>query len=432
MRTTLVWFKTDLRLLDNDTLVKAVERSDRVIPVYCLDREQFGFTAYGFRKSGRFRARFLLETLQDLDRQLRLLGSGLLLVEGPPEAELPKLAVRYNASRLFTKKEVGHEELEQHARVEQALWKVNCAAEVFSTSTLYLATDLPFSIKDIPDQFTSFKNKIEHEGVPVRSSVGPPLAFHSPDLPPLRLPSLSELGFEETQRDPRSTFPFEGGETQAIQRLNYYLFGSRLVSRYKDTRNQLLGTDYSSKFSPWMALGSLSPRYIYHQLKHYENKFGANASTYWLVFELMWRDYFRFMMKKYHAAYFKTFGIKKTGSKKTHNEKHLLSWINGTTGADLVDAAMTELRTTGFLSNRARQNAASFLCHELDVDWRYGAAYFEEQLIDYDVCSNWGNWAYIAGVGNNPRGKSKFNIDKQAAEYDRDGRYRSTWLEKTS
>ena len=92
---------------------------------------------------------------------------------------------------------------------------------------------------------------------------------------------------------------------------------------------------------------------------------------------------------------------------------------------------MMELNLTGFMSNRGRQNVASYLCHDLKLDWRYGAAYFEEQLIDYDVSSNWGNWAYIAGVGNNPRGVSVFNLNKQADDYDKNKSYRNLWLKQT-
>jgi deoxyribodipyrimidine photo-lyase len=117
-----------------------------------------------------------------------------------------------------------------------------------------------------------------------------------------------------------------------------------------------------------------------------------------------------------------------TPNKPKFNSVLFQKWIDGKTGNDFVDANMVELKQTGFMSNRGRQNVASYLCHDLNIDWRYGAAYFEEQLIDYDVSSNWCNWAYIAGVGNNPRGKSVFNIEKQANDYDRDKSYRKLWL----
>ena len=178
-----------------------------------------------------------------------------------------------------------------------------------------------------------------------------------------------------------------------------------------------------------MALGCLSPREIYYELKKYESIYNANDSTYWLQFELLWRDYFRFMMKKYKHHYFLEFGINQSKIESTqHNSLLFDKWRSGETGIEFIDANMNELNSTGFMSNRGRQNVASYFCNQLQLDWRYGAAYFEQQLIDYDVCSNWGNWAYLAGVGNDPRGKREFNIDKQANDYDKLKTYRKLWL----
>ena len=243
------------------------------------------------------------------------------------------------------------------------------------------------------------------------------------------MPTLEELGLNFEPIDSRAVLQFKGGETEAISRLNHYFFKTKCISEYKETRNGLVGADYSSKFSAWLALGCISPRFIYDELKKYETQFGANESTYWLVFELLWRDYFRFMMKKYNAKFFQQAGIQDKGIQvNKHNAHQLQEWINGETGVDFVDANMIELKLTGFMSNRGRQNVASYLCNDLKLDWRYGAAYFEQQLIDYDVCSNWGNWAYLAGVGNDPRGNRYFNIEKQASDYDKNKVYRNLWL----
>ena len=105
------------------------------------------------------------------------------------------------------------------------------------------------------------------------------------------------------------------------------------------------------------------------------------------------------------------------------------AWCRGETQYPLVNACMKQLSATGYLSNRGRQIAASCLVNELEGDWRYGAAWFESQLIDYDVAANWGNWQYLAGVGADPRGGRHFNLAKQTEIYDADGRYRSRWLD---
>jgi deoxyribodipyrimidine photo-lyase len=430
MRTSIVWFKTDLRLHDNETLLKAIEQSDEIIPVYCFDETHFKTTEFGFQKTGNFRTQFLLESLQDLDTNLRAIGSGLLIVRGKPEYELYKVAQKYNAQKLFAKKEVAYEEKQTEERVEKELWKLKCEIETFSTSTLYHAQDLPFSIKDIPDVFTNFRKRTEKESM-IRAIFSAPLTIKSPAITDLQLPRLEQLGLNPIQKDSRTAITFKGGETEAYQRLRYYFEQTKSISNYKETRNEMIGADYSSKFSPWLALGCLSPREIYVELKKYEEQFGANESTYWLIFELLWRDYFRFMMKKHRHQFFLQTGIKSDELIiNSHNEELLYKWINSQTGNDFIDANMLELKLTGYMSNRGRQNVASYLCNDLKLDWRYGAAYFEQQLIDYDVCSNWGNWAYLAGVGNDPRGNRYFNIEKQANDYDSKKTYRNLWLTK--
>jgi len=428
MRKSIVWFKTDLRLHDNEALVNAINNSDEVLPVYCFDNAHYKKTEFGFDKTGTFRAKFILESLTDLDGQLRKLGSGLLILRGNPAEELLKVANKYGTQKIYAKKEVAYEEKNTEALVEKELWKIHCVLEVFSISTLYHAEDLPFSIKDIPEVFTNFRKKIEKESS-VRPIFDTPKTICSPEIKPMELPRLEQLDLTSVSPDPRKCFDFKGGEIEGYKRLHHYFSESKAISKYKETRNELLGSDYSSKFSAWLAQGCLSPREIYYELKKYEATYDQNESTYWLVFELLWRDYFRFMMKKHRHKFFLLAGIKNSDAKLLkHNSESLQKWIDGRTGVDFVDANMIELKYTGFMSNRGRQNTASYLVNDLKLDWRYGAAYFEQQLIDYDVCSNWGNWAYLAGVGNDPRGQRYFNIEKQAEQYDKNKLYRNTWL----
>jgi deoxyribodipyrimidine photo-lyase len=190
----------------------------------------------------------------------------------------------------------------------------------------------------------------------------------------------------------------------------------------------MLGANYSSKFSPWLALGCLSPRYIYEQIQQYETERVQNDSTYWLVFELLWRDYFRFVCTKHGDRIFRRSGLQGIDIAWKEDWQRFDCWRNGTTGFPLIDANMQELAATGFISNRGRQNVASFLTKNLGIDWRMGAEWFESLLLDYDVCSNWCNWNYTAGVGNDARGFRFFNILKQSKDYDPDGKYVKHWL----
>lgn len=431
MTTSLVWFKTDLRLEDNETLLRAIAQSDEIIPVYCFDEDHFKTTKFSFRKTGNYRAQFIIESVKDLDNQLRLLGSGLVVVKGNPKIEIPKLAKAYYAQKVYCKKEVAEEEKLLELEIEKELWKFKCTLETYSTSTLYHAEDLPFSIKDIPDVFTNFRKRIEKESS-IRDVYNKPETIKSPVLPPSIFPTLQELDLQPIKIDERSAINFKGGESEALKRLQNYFFDTKALAHYKETRNGMIGENYSSKFSAWLAQGCISARTIYHEIKQFEKLHGANESTYWLEFELLWRDYFRFMFKKCHHKFFLQYGIKEPDAYdlKRHEPDIFFKWMNGQTGVEFVDANMIELKLTGYMSNRGRQNVASYLCNDLKLDWRYGAAYFEEQLIDYDVCSNWGNWAYIAGVGNDPRKDRYFNIDKQANDYDPKHEYRKLWLKK--
>ena len=428
MKTGIFWFKNDLRLHDNETLVKALEQCDEIIPVYCFDETHFKITEFGFNKTGNFRAQFLLESLIDLDKNLRSIGSGLIIVKGNPAHEVSKLVQDYKVHKVFAKKEIAYEELFTQKKVENELLKVNCSFETFSTSTLYELNDLPFTLNNIPDIFTNFRKSVEKESQ-IKEFIEKPNHIKSPIIQPLNLPTLNELSLTEVAIDNKAAIQFKGGETEAWKRLDDYFFKTNSLSKYKETRNELIGANYSSKFSAWLALGCISARSIYAQIQLYEKNIIANESTYWLVFELLWRDYFYFVMAKYGNRFFQKNGIKiGVNSSVNHNQILFNKWQNAETGNDFIDANMLEHKLTGFISNRGRQNVASYLCNDLKLDWRYGAAYFEQQLIDYDVSSNWGNWAYLAGVGNDPRGNRAFNIEKQANDYDKNKSYRNLWL----
>jgi len=244
------------------------------------------------------------------------------------------------------------------------------------------------------------------------------------------IPNLNDLGFDDFQIDARSAFPYKGGETQALQRLQQYFWETKKLSYYKKTRNGLMGTDYSSKFSAWLANGSISARTIYHEVKKYEQTVQKNDSTYWLIFELIWRDFFKYISLKHQNKIFKLGGILNKDYVWKDDKQLINQWINGQTQEPFVNANMIELKKTGWMSNRGRQNVASFFAKEQELDWRIGAAYFESMLIDYDVHSNYGNWMYVAGVGNDPRDR-KFNIKLQAKRYDANQKFQKLWLQNT-
>ncbi|ARK09489.1 DASH family cryptochrome [Fibrella sp. ES10-3-2-2] len=431
----LYWFRNDLRLHDNPGFTAACNEALQVLPVYILDPKQFrDIPRLGIRKTGIFRASFLLECIADLRASLRARGADLIIRVGDPARILADMAEEIDATAVYASKEVTVEETDVESALSKRLKPLNIDIELFWGSTLYHIRDLPFGIAKLPDVFTQFRNSVEKK-TQVRDLDPAPDQVRMPgDIDAGELPSLSKLGFTEAaQTDVRAAVPFRGGETVALDRLNHYLWASDRIRTYKETRNGMLGEAYSSKFSAWLAHGCLSPRLVYHEVKRYERERVANDSTYWLIFELIWRDFFRFVALRFGSRLFKPSGIKHDLQKKWVHDLDLFQrWASGNTGIPFIDANMRELNATGFMSNRGRQNVGSFLVKDLGIDWTWGAAYFESLLVDYDPCSNWGNWNYVAGVGNDPREDRYFNIYSQATRYDEQGDFVKHWLPELS
>jgi deoxyribodipyrimidine photo-lyase len=428
-KRVIVWFRNDLRVHDHAPLFYASQKSEEVIPVYCVDPRLFGKSLLGMSKIGSLRAKFLKEAVDNLKTILQQIGGNLVILQGNPEEVIPDFALANNAEAIFYSEEVTQEETKVEQQLEKNIWKHGIRTEAYWQSTLFHIEDLSFPVSQIPEVFTQFRKECEKFSN-IQKTLPRPKSINFPDLGNNfeDFPGLSTIGLKEPIATRKSTIEFKGGEDEGIKRLQNYFWEKDQLKVYKETRNGLLGADYSSKFSPWLALGCLSPRFIYEEVKRYERERVKNQSTYWLIFELIWRDYFRFICKKHGNKVFQLRGIKNYVDNWSRNEEIFWKWANGVTGIPFVDANMREMNATGFMSNRGRQNVASFLVNDLNIDWRWGAVYFESQLIDYDVCSNWGNWMYIAGVGNDPRENRYFNILRQAENYDRRGEYIRHWI----
>ena len=425
----LIWFRNDLRLHDHVPLHQALQAGAEIIPVYCFDPRQFGQTAFGFPKTGSFRAQFLIESVADLQRSLRQRGSNLMIRTGLPEAVLPALAAEVQADAIAWHAEVTAEEIAVEAAIATQIKAAGQRVQTDWGATLYHPDDLPFAVAKLPKVFTQFRKQVERDST-VREALPTPTQL--PPVPtsldPGTLPTLASLGLAAPEPDQRAVLAFVGGETAGLARLQDYIWEADCLKVYKQTRNGMLGANYSSKFSPWLALGCLSPRQIYQSVQQYETARVRNDSTYWLIFELLWRDYFRWVCQKHGDRVFYPSGLRGLDIAWKQDWPRFDAWRQGQTGYPLVDANMRELAATGFMSNRGRQNVASFLTKNLGIDWRMGAEWFESLLIDYDVCSNWGNWNYTAGVGNDARGFRYFNIPKQSKDYDPEGAYAKHWL----
>ncbi|MDP5093550.1 MAG: DASH family cryptochrome [Polaribacter sp.] len=426
--TSLIWFRNNLRINDNVSLFKAIHNHERVIAVYFFDPKYFEKDVFGFKKTEKFRAQFLIETVTELKQNLANLNITLLTYFSNPDEVLPKICSDFSVQSIFTQKEWTRDEVDTNTAIKKKLPTVQLIEDF--DQFLYHPKAVSNEYSSIPNVFTEFRKGVEKR-VKIDAEI-PISKLSEVNLIEnfTKIPSLEELGFETFDIHRNTAFPFKGGENEGLKRLKYYLFESKKVAVYKNTRNGLVGVDYSTKFSPWLANGSISPKTIYWEIKQFEKEFSANESTYWVIFELIWRDYFKYISLKYGNKIFSIGGILDRKYQWNTNQKSINNWIEGNTKDDFVNANMIELKETGWMSNRGRQNVASYFAKELLLDWRIGAAYFESMLLDYDVHSNYGNWLYVSGVGNDPRDR-KFNTQLQAQNYDSNHKFRNLWLEKT-
>ena len=426
MKKVLYLHRNDLRFHDNPVLSTVSKEDCVLLPVYIFDPKEYGqFALSKINRAGRFKRKFIFDSVAVLSKKYREHGSTLITEHGSTIVSINAMLRKYSINDVFMVKE--HTEYE--IKIENELVKANPDVEFrfFEDRTMLHPDDLPFHYSVLPELFTTFRKEVEKD-LRVRKSADAVVK-----LPPTidvqgEGKNLEEiavlLGIEKGLE-----LRFKGGESEGQRRLKYYLDETQFLSRYKETRNGLLGDDYSSKFSPWLSIGALSPRQIFWAVKEYEEKHGANDSTYWLIFELLWRDFFRFVAMKHGRKIFMKNGIRggDAPGRSEINMKRFNKWCRGETGQPFIDANMRELNATGFMSNRGRQNVASYLVHDLGLDWRLGAEYFESMLLDYDPCSNWGNWMYLAGVGNDGRDFRRFNPERQAAMYDPEGEYQKHW-----
>jgi len=476
LQTIIYLLRNDLRLHDNECfnyisgvaegLKKSHSGSEdsllRLVPLYCFQSNHYftGTRHFGFSRVGKPRTRFIMEAVEDLKLKLQNIGSDLIISScfADKEKGNPCLAVKNviekldivrnhddgssNCTLIFHE-EVGQEEVDLEDSLMKLCRKYAVDVKTFWGSTLYHKDDLRMFQKvagnnapNIPDVYTQFRKAVESKG-----KIRP--TFRIPaKLPPLpdgvasdKLPDIKQISNSTNSKESsekvsanESAFPFKGGEASALKRLHDYSWGTNAITTYKETRNGLVGTEYSTKFSPWLAIGNLSPRTIYAEVKKFESSRTANKSTYWVIFELIWRDYFRYVCLKYGNAVFQAGGLRGIQVKWKQDLNQFEKWKNGNTGVPFVDANMRELLKTGWMSNRGRQNVASFLVKDLKLDWRLGAEWFESMLIDHDVCSNYGNWNYAAGIGNDPRENRKFNVVKQGLDYDPNGEFVKLWV----
>lgn len=430
----LMIFRYNLRLHDNEALLLLQKMVNRMDCLWVIEPQWLHHSGralgncYG-DQMGQHRRRFLLESANGLRQQLQARGSDLLVAEGD---FVRIVSEQLNAGDYDVVALADHPGYREQRQVRKLAAKFAKLHWIIADDFYLLRADqLPFSAADFPRQFTPFRKAIMDicvsEGRELIGALPQTAAGDSRYAASQR--KLVQLTDEHkvNHHNDETTAGMLGGESAGLEQLNRYLHEWQHVRHYKETRNQLEGWDFSSKLSPWLAQGCLSVRRVYREIKRHEDRYGENDSTDWLRFELIWREYFQWLARFQGAKLFRLRGIRDVNPLLSYYPEYFVAWREGATPNRFVNAFMQQLKTTGWMSNRGRQIVASYLVNELGLDWRYGASWFEQQLIDYDCGPNWGNWQYLAGVGTDPRGRRRFDIAKQQALYDPDGSFTDKW-----
>lgn len=425
----LHWFRKDLRVQDNPSLTALTNSVDELVCVYMLNEvkplENLGYLIKK-EQLGKHRTNFIHQSLIDLDCSLKSFGQHLIVLKNDGLTPLVSLIDDLGITHLSAEWYCGVNEQEEWRELIERRPELNFIQE--NGSTLYHESQFPFAIENLPATFSPFRQKVEkYCAVEKLEQI-----FTSMPPPALKKSLTNSIDLQSLANTQNYYPALMGGETQALAQLKYYLWGTDLISTYKQTRNGLDGWEFSSKLSAWLAQGCISAKRIYHELIQYEAERTKNESTYWLFFELLWREFYHWHHFMHQSQSFVRSGVQGLSKVSTVDQSVISAWLEGNTGYPIVDACMRQLKATGFMSNRGRQLVASCFVHELGQDWRYGARYFEYQLIDFDVASNWGNWQYLAGVGADPRGHRQFNLRKQTETYDPRQTFVAHWLTHTN
>jgi deoxyribodipyrimidine photo-lyase len=428
----VVWFRRDLRVADHPALLAALDAADQVVPVFVVDR-----TLLDGRPSGPNRRAFLKGALRSLTTDLEALGGRLLVREGDPVEVVPALAGKFGAGAVYCSRDFTPYARRRDTAVERALRAGGR------------------SLHALPGSYLSDFDE-------VRTTGGDPFRIYSPfaraaktaawDDPvpaPARVPVPDELGHAGTGPGSGAEpgrFDLEGAveltppdPASALQRLEWFV--ANRVDGYGRDRN-FIATDGTSRLSPYLRFGLVSPRQVAaavtaprargdgsgsrRRSAEHPRRAGDRES---FVNELLWRDFYANVL--YHqpgSAWahmrpeFARFGFE-------DDPDGLAAWREGRTGYPLVDAGMRQLTGQGWVHNRARLVVASFLTKHLLVDWREGARFFLQHLMDGDLPSNNGGWQWVAGTGTDAAPYYRiFNPVTQAERFDPEGDYIRRWV----
>ncbi len=401
--TSIWWIRRDLRLTDNPTLQAALE-ADSVIPVFILD------PAFSYQSSRR--KNFLHEGLSALERDLRACGSYLVIRKGKPNEVLRNLFDETKSDTVFAE-----EDFTPYARERDSLIGKILPLQLVSGQTVHhpksilKADGRPYTVyTPYSKVWKAQLSKIKLLPAPER--INTPAGIASESIP-------------EFQSNPL----FPSGEQEALIRLEEFLY--KKIYSYADDRNRM-DLDGTSSLSPYLRFGMLGLRQAVSAAKQAMSEGrsaeGKHNAEIWLN-ELIWREFYIQILYHFPHVSKGAFNSSLANIPWRNDETEFTAWKEGRTGMPIVDAAMRQLKETGWMHNRARMIVASFLVKDLLIDWRWGEAWFMENLLDGDPAANNGGWQWTAGTGTDAAPYFRiFNPVLQSAKFDPNGDYIRKWV----
>ncbi len=416
MQRAIHWFRRDLRVTDNTALARAVAAAEEVVPVY-IASDWWG----GHRWTGSPRQTFLCGSLASLAGNLEALGGRLVVRRGEAVGELLRLVHETGAQAVFTNADPDPHgrAVESRLAVELAAarveWHVCQDVVIHGKDEVLTAAGGPFRV------FTPYARAWTKAPKPPLSPK--PGRLRTPaDVSSLPLPQPGDWGLAGFQGG------LEPGERAARARLRSFLAAP--VAEYA-ARRDLPGVEGTSRLSQDLRFGLLSPREVHRRCREAaEGLDAAGRDSVWkYVAELIWREFYLQLLGHFPEVLGQEFNPKFRGLPWRHDEEALRRWQEGTTGFPIVDAAMRQLRETGFMHNRARMITAMFLTKDLHLDWRLGEQWFMQCLLDGEIGSNNGGWQWSAGTGADAAPYFRIqNPWSQTKRYDPEGTYIRRWV----